>query len=253
MLLEGKTALVSGVGPNIGAVIAATLADNGAHVACLDASLDHAQAAAKRITDADGHAIALAADITDSAQVERVVQTAVDAFGRIDILVNDAAISDHNVFLDADVDTFRRVLDVILTGTFIVSQQAARRMVAQGHGGAIVNIVSTSGHRGEPGRVAYGTAKAGLLNLTRTMALQLAQYDIRVNSVTPTQTGTPVGQPAGRSRDDGPPPQGIPLGRWGQPNDHAQAALFLVSPNASFITGIDVPVDGGTLAGRMHG
>jgi NAD(P)-dependent dehydrogenase (short-subunit alcohol dehydrogenase family) len=138
---------------------------------------------------------------------------------------------------------------VILTGTFLVSQQFARQMVAQKRGGAIVNLVSTSGHRGEPTRVAYGVAKSGLLNLTRTMAVQLAPHNIRVNSVTPTQTGTPVGKPDAEPRSDDQVSASILRGRWGRPRDQANAVLFMASPLADFITGVDLPCDGGLLAG----
>lgn len=250
MLLDGKVAIVSGTGPNIGAEIARTLAANGAKVACLDLKHECAEAATKQIAETGGSAIAIAADITKLDDVKRAIKAAVDAFGGIHILVNDAAISDREPFLEAKLDTWQNVLDVILTGTFLCSQHAARQMIAQGQGGAIVNIVSTSGHRGEEIRVAYGTAKAGLLNLTRTMALQLAPYKIRVNSVTPTQTGIPVGGTRPRDDSSPPSPSAVPLGRWGRPQDQAQAVLFLASPNADFITGVDLPVDGGNLAGR---
>lgn len=247
-MLEGNVAFVSGTGPNIGAEIARTLAANGAKVVCLDLEEKYAQAAAGEITEKGGQAIAVAGDITQPADVDRAVAAAVSAYGGIDILVNDAAITDREPFLEATLESWNRVLGVILTGTFLCSQRVARQMVAQGRGGAIVNMVSTSGHRGETGRIAYGTAKAGVLNLTRSMAMQLAPHGIRVNSVTPTQTGTPVGRPDAPPRPDDAPPKNIPLKRWGRPNDQAQAVLFLVSPNAGFITGVDLPCDGGLLA-----
>ena len=247
MLLDGKVALVSGTGPNIGAEIARTLAANGATVACVDLNEGYAQAAAISINEAGGKAIGVAADITQPDSVEKAVQEVIAAFGGIQLLVNNAAISDRKPFLEAELSDWRNVLDVILTGTFIVSQQVARQMVAQGGGGSIVNIVSTSGHRGEMARIAYGTAKSGLLNFTRSMAMQLAPHGIRVNSVTPTTTGTPVGRPDA-PRDENNPPKDLPLSRWGRPNDQAQATLFLLSPNADFITGIDIPCDGGRLA-----
>lgn len=248
MLLDGKVALVSGTGPNIGAEIARTLGANGARVVCLDLERKYASAAAKDVIDRGGQAIAVSADITQPTDVERAVGEAVQAFGGIDILVNDAAITDREPFLEAKLETWKAVLGVILTGTFVCSQQVARQMVAQGRGGAIVNIVSTSGHRGESIRIAYGVAKAGLLNLTRSMAIQLAPHGIRVNSVTPTQSGTPVGRPDLPPRSDAEPPKGIPLGRWGRPEDQAQSVLFLVSPMSSFVTGVDLPTDGGLLA-----
>ena len=248
MLLDGKVALVSGTGPNIGAEIARTLAANGATVACMDLNDEYAQAAAISINEAGGKAIGVAADITQPESVEKAIEEVLGAFGGIHLLVNDAAISDRKPFLEAELSDWKKVLDVVLTGTFIVSQQVARKMVAQGDGGAVVNLISTSGHRGEVARIAYGTAKSGLLNFTRSMAVQLAPHKIRVNSVTPTTTGTPVGRPDS-PRDDNKPP-GLLVNRWGRPTDQAQAVLFLLSPNADFITGIDIPCDGGSLAGR---
>jgi NAD(P)-dependent dehydrogenase (short-subunit alcohol dehydrogenase family) len=255
MSLEGKVALVSGTGPNIGAEIARTLAASGASVACLDLNEDFATQAAQSIKDAGGKAFGVTADIRNPEQVQTAVRSVLNEFGAIHILVNDAAISDRRPFLEADLAEWQMVLDVVLTGTFLVSQTVARQMVAQGQGGAIVNIVSTSGHAGETARIAYGTAKAGLLNFTRSLALQLAPYSIRVNSVTPSTTGTRVGDPGGRPREEGPPPstKTVPLGRWGRPHDQAEAVLFLASPAADFITGINIPVDGGNLAGRAGG
>lgn len=252
-MLEGKVALVSGTGPNMGSEFARTLAANGATVACLDLNMDFAQAAAKSIIDAEGKAMAVSADITKPDQVDKAIQAVVKELGRIDLLVNDAAISDRHPFLEAVLEEWQQVLDVVLTGTFIVSQRVARQMVAQGQGGAIVNIISTSGHAGETGRIAYGTAKSGLLNFTRSLALQLAPHKIRVNSVTPSSTGTRVGDPGGLPRFEGTAPARNPLGRWGHPSDPAQAVLFMLSPMSDFITGVDIPVDGGNLAGRPGG
>lgn len=247
MVLNGKVALVSGTGPNIGAEIARTLADNGALVGCMDMNSEYANAAAKTINDAGGKATGLVADITDPLSVKEAVETLIDTFGSIQLLVNNAAISDHKPFLEAELSEWQKTLDVILNGTFIVSQTVARKMVEQRKAGAIVNMISTSGHRGETSRIAYGTAKSGLLNFTRSTAMQLAPHKIRVNSVTPTVTGTPVGLPDA-PRDDNNPPKEVPLHRWGRPSDQAQAVLFLLSPNADFITGIDLPCDGGRLA-----
>ena len=247
-MLEGKVALVSGTGPNIGAEIARTLAGAGATVVCLDLNEGYAKAAADSITAKGGKALAVACDITSPSDVARAVKSAVDAFGSIDILINDAAITDRKPFLEATLEDWNKVLGVILTGTFLLSQAVARQMVAQGKGGAMVNLISTSGHRGEAIRIAYGVAKAGLLNFTRSLAVQLAPHRIRVNSVTPTQTGTPVGMPDAAPRSDADPPKNILVKRWGRPSDQANAVLFMVSPSADFITGVDLPCDGGLLA-----
>lgn len=248
MLLDDRVAIVTGTGPNIGGEIARTLAANGAKVVCLDLQRERAEATAAQITEGGGAATAVAADITNPADVQNAVDTAVRTFGGVHILVNNAAITHREGLLDTQLDVWHRVLEVILTGTFLCSQYAAKQMVEQGQGGAIVNFCSTSGHRGGRGAIAYATAKGGVLNLTRSMAAGLAPHGIRVNSVTPTQTGTPVA--GGQSREEGPPPNpsAILRGRWGRPEDQAQAVLFLVSPNSDFITGEDLRVDGGLLA-----
>ena len=251
MSLDGKVAIISGAGPNIGRQIATTLAENGARVVCLDVRSDAAQATAEALTTKGFESLAVQADITVPDDVARAVDQVVEKFGAVDILVNNAAITHRAGLLEADVDSWRKVVDVILTGTFLSTQRAAQQMIAQGTGGAIVNIASTSGHRGKAGAIAYQTAKAGILNFTRGAAMELAPYGIRVNSVTPTQTGTPVG--GGVARSDDTTPGSIPRGRWGRPTDQAQAVLFLVSDSADFIVGVDLPVDGGNLAQRDNG
>ena len=251
MLLEGKVAFVNGTGPNIGEEIVRAVAQEGARVACMDVGSDRAEAAAAVARSEGVEAIAVPADSTDPNAVQNAVDRAVAEFGKIDILVSSGSITHREGILDTEIETWRRVIEVTLTGHFIVGQAVAKQMVAQGHGGAIVNVASTSGHRGGPGAIAYASAKGGVLNLTRAMAMQLASHGIRVNSVTPTQTGIPVA--GGQSREDGPPPKGIPLGRWGKPRDQAEAVLFLASPKSDFITGSDLPVDGGLLAAAPFG
>ncbi|GAC1312947.1 MAG: 3-oxoacyl-[acyl-carrier-protein] reductase [Chloroflexota bacterium] len=247
MLLKDQVAIVTGTGPNIGGDIARTLAADGARLVCLDAKQEMADATARQIQDAGGEAIAVRANITDPADMERLVHEAVDAFGHIDILVNNAGISPNGSLVDIPVEDWLATLNVILTGTFLCSRFVAKRMIEQGTGGAIVNIASTSGHRGRAGAIAYATAKGGVLQMTRCMAMELAPYRVRVNSVTPNASGLSLA--TGKSRE-GTPPQ-APIGRWGRTADQAQAVLFMVSKNADFITGTDLAVDGGVLA-RMH-
>lgn len=250
-LLAGKVAVVTGTGPNIGGEIARALAAEGAKVVCIDRELDRAEAAAIQVREEGGEALGVGCDITDPDEAKRAAQEAVATFGRVDILVNNAAITHRETILDSPFETWQRVIAVILNGSFLMSQNVANQMVSQGEGGAIVNIASTSGHMGTKAGIAYATAKAGVLNFTRSMALQLADHNIRVNSVTLTQTGIPVA--GGMSRWEGPPPDNIPRGRWGKPSDQAQAVLFLASPNAAFITGTDLKVDGGVTAGLPAG
>jgi NAD(P)-dependent dehydrogenase (short-subunit alcohol dehydrogenase family) len=249
MLLEGKTAIVTGTGPNIGGEIARTLAANGANVVCLDIKLDQAKITADQIEKAGGSAIAVQADVSIPTDVENAVRVAVQRYGGVNLLVNNAAISPLGNLFDHDLDSWHRTLDICLSGTLLCSRYAAKQMISQGNGGAIVNISSTSGHRGRTDAIAYATSKGGLLQLTRVMANELAPHKIRVNSVSPTTSGLALA--TGRPHSEVGPPPGIPLGRWGKTEDQAEAVLFLLSSKADFITGIDLPVDGGLLSSGM--
>ena len=242
MKLQGKVAIVTGTGPNIGQAIAKTLSREGCRVACSDIDLSRAQKVVQEIIASGGNAITVEADITAASQVKAMVERAVAEFGGIDILVNNAAISIPKGILDISEEEWRRSVDITLTGTFLCCKYVAQVMVKQKSRGRIVNIVSTSGHRGRKNVIAYCATKGGVLNLTRAMAIDLAPYGIRVNSVSPTRTGIALatGQPHSGV--------GIPLGRSGRPQDQAEAVLFLVSDEADFITGADLLVDGGSLA-----
>jgi NAD(P)-dependent dehydrogenase (short-subunit alcohol dehydrogenase family) len=244
-MLTGKVALVTGAGPNIGGQIARTLAEAGARVACNDVDAGHVEKVAAGLNESGWSAIAVPADITDEQQATNAVDRVVQEFGRIDIVVNNAAITVPHGLLETTTEEWQRVLSINMTGTFFVSRAAARRMVDQGEGGSIVNIASTSGHRGRAGALAYCASKGGVLNMTRAMAMDLAPHGIRVNSVSPTKTGVSVGQleSAGERFY-----AEIPLGRLGEPVDQARAVLFLASDQSQFCTGIDLRVDGGALA-----
>jgi NAD(P)-dependent dehydrogenase (short-subunit alcohol dehydrogenase family) len=249
-MLEGKVAIVTGTGPNIGRAIAWALARSGARVVCVHRRCEAADAVVREIVGGGGEAIAVEGDITRAEDMKRMVERAVATYGGVDVLVNNAAITSPAGLLDESLERFLDVVNVIVAGTFNCTQHVAAQMVRQRSGGAIVNIASTSGHRGKAGAVAYQAAKAAILNLTRACAVELAPHGIRVNSVTPTRTGTRVG---GRPRDERNPPPGVPRGRWGTPEDVARAVVFLVCGDADFITGADLPVDGGNLATRASG
>lgn len=247
MSLEQKVAIVSGAGPNIGREIAARLADGGFRVVCSDASATSADAAAEYVSEIVPGAVVIPhpCDITDRNAVGKLITEALRTFGRVDALVNNAAVTVPRGILQCSDDDWDKVVSVVLTGTFSLSRAVAQVMVKQGQGGAIVNIASTSGHRGRANAVAYCAAKGGVLNLTRAMACDLAQHSIRVNSVSPTKTGDSVGDlQAGGQRDF----SEIPLARLGEPVDQANAVAFLCSNKAAFITGEDLRVDGGSLA-----
>jgi NAD(P)-dependent dehydrogenase (short-subunit alcohol dehydrogenase family) len=168
-------------------------------------------------------------------------------WGQVDILINNVAKTINKSVLDTSLEEWESVQKVTLLSTFLCTKAAARAMIDRGQGGSIVNIASTSGHRGAKAKFAYAVAKAGVLNLTRAAAIDLAPHNIRVNTLTPTQTGSPVGK-GDEITDRGLKPNGIPLDRFGLPHEQAAAALFLASDEASFVTGSDLVVDGGLLA-----
>jgi len=241
MKLEGQVAIVTGGGRNIGEEIARLFAAEGAKVAIIDN--DRARGA--RVAEAIGaSAMALASDVSKGADVEAAVAEVVRTFGRIDILVNNVAISDAKTILDITEEEWDKVIAVTLKSQFLMAQAVARQMVRQGPGGRIVNIGSTSGHRGRARAIAYCAAKGGVANLMRAMAVQLAPHGIRVNSISPNKTGSPVG------RDEFDPTRPITnlVKRPGQPAETARAVLFLVSDDASFIVGENIFVDGGVMA-----
>jgi 3-oxoacyl-[acyl-carrier protein] reductase len=247
--LDGRVAIVTGAGQNIGRAIALRFAQEGAAVAIVDRDAGRAEAVCDEVTAAGGRAIAIVADVSREPDVTRAVDRTVAELGDIDILVNNAAKTINRPLLETSLEEWEDVIGVTLRSQFLFIQKAASAMIAAGHGGAIVNMASTSGHRGNIGKGAYPVAKAGVLNLTRVAAVELAPHGIRVNSVTPTQSGQPLGY--GYQADvleRSGPARSIPLGRWGRPDDQANAVLFLASDEAEFITGADLPCDGGLLA-----
>lgn len=245
MKLENKVAIVTGAGRNIGAAIAHEFAAEGARVAVVDLDAGAAETVAGAINAKHpAHALPVACDVSVSADVQRLVADVVARWGALDILVNNVAITDRKTILDLDEEEWDRVIRVTLGSQFLCSKYAARQMVAQGRGGRIINLASTSGHRGRKDATAYTAAKGGVLNLTRSLARQLAPYHIRVNSVTPNRVGSPVGQAVMRQTGE------VPnlVGRVGDPRDVAVAVLFLASVDGDFITGADLLVDGGAIA-----
>lgn len=245
MKLQGRVAIVTGAGRNIGETIASVFADEGARVAIVDLDPNRAAAVADRINaNHPGAGLALVCDVSSTDDVQRMVSAVVSRFGQVDVLVNNVAITDRKTVLDLEEDEWDRVLRVTLTSVFLCSKYAGRRMAQQGRGGSIINMASTSGHRGRGNATAYTAAKGGVLNLTRSLAIQLAPYKIRVNSLTPNRVGSPVGEDT--VRESGSVKNLV--GRNGVPLDVAGAALFLASDDAAFITAADLLVDGGALA-----
>ncbi len=246
MKLEGRVAIVTGAGRNIGEAVASLFAREGARVAIADMDRSRAGAVADRINASHpGAAMVHIGDVSLKEGAQGMIAAVVSRFGQVDVLVNNVAITDRKNVLDLDEDEWDRVLRVTLTSVFLCSKYAARQMAKQGRGGSIVNMASTSGHRGRGNATAYTAAKGGVLNLTRSLAIQLAPYKIRVNSLTPNRIGSPVGEDAVRETGS---VKNL-IGRNGVPLDVAKAVLFLASDDAEFITAADLLVDGGALAG----
>jgi NAD(P)-dependent dehydrogenase (short-subunit alcohol dehydrogenase family) len=259
--LQSRVALMVGCSPNINAGIALELARDGAKIVCADIDGELADGCANAIRVQGGEAIAVRADATKEDDVKAVLQAATSQFGGVDVLVNGAVIQIRLGLLDMTIEQFRRQIDVILAGAFLFTKHTARLMIDQCRRGSIINIVSTEGHQGNPGNIGYGTAKAGLLNFTRAVAMELAPHGIRVNSLTPTATASTDGIRRAAEWNVGwkPPEsghrpgyttgdQGVPLGQRPTPAHYGRAAVFLASDDAEMITGSDLRVDGGTIA-----
>ena len=241
MKLKGQVAIITGAGRNIGEEVAKLFSSQGASIAVVDLDKTRAEKVAGEINAAGGKAKAFICDVAKEADIEATVKGVSEAFGRVDILVNNVAISDNKHMLDITTDEWNRTIAITLTAPFLFSKYAAKAMIAAGNGGKIVNVSSTSGYYGRNRAVAYTAAKGGVINLTRSMAIQLAPHNIRVNSVVPNKIGSPVG------KDDFDPTRPVKnlVGRPGLPIDLANAILFLVSDESSFIVGSDLFVDGG--------
>ncbi len=241
MKLASKVAIVTGAGRNIGEEIAALLASEGAEVAVVDLDRARAEKVVARITAEGGLARVYVCDVADETGVQTLVKSVVTDFGGLDILVNNVAISDNKSILELEKAEWDRVMAVTLTAPFLTSKAAARAMIAGERSGRIVNVTSTSGYFGRGRALAYTSAKGGLINFTRSLAVQLAPYDIRVNSVVPNKIGSPVG------KDEFNPDRKVVnlRNRPGEPIDLARAVLFLVSDDSDFIAGAELFVDGG--------
>ena len=248
MRLKDQVAIVTGAGRNIGEEIARLFAAEGAKVAVVDLDKPRGERVADAIRQAGGEAELFAADVSRGGDVVALVKAVVDRFGRVDILVNNVAISDNKHIFDITEEEWDRVLAVTLKSQFLMGKHVGQQMAAQGTGGRIVNVGSTSGFMGRSRAVAYSAAKGGVANLTRAMAAQLAPHKIRVNAIVPNKIGSPVG------KDEFDPTRPVVnlAGRAGLPIDLARAILFLASDDSEFIVGDMLFVDGG-LAAMMIG
>ena len=247
MRLKDQVAIVTGAGRNIGEDVCKLYVQEGARVAVVDLDEGRGSRVAGEINAQNpGRAIFIVCDVASPTSVDGMVQTVAKQFGGVDILVNNAAWTDHKTLFDITEEEWDRTMNVCLRSVWYCTRAAAKMMIAQKRQGKIINIASTSGHWGRKEATAYTTAKAGVLNLTRSIAVQLAPEGIRVNSISPNRIGSPVGQ------QDVPENRFVKnlAGRRGVPMDIAKAAVFLASDESDFIYAVDLPVDGGALAIR---
>jgi 3-oxoacyl-[acyl-carrier protein] reductase len=242
--LNGKVVVVTGAGAGIGRALAERFADEGCVVAVNDIDAEAVAATVAAIQSAGGVALPAVADVSNSGQVNAMVEAVMAAHGRIDVLVNNAGlVSPMLHFFEADEAWWRRIIDVNLTGHFLVSHPIARIMAKAG-GGSIINMSSGGATKAHRAFTAYDATKGGIEALTRAMALDLGPYNIRVNALMPGSidtSGLPMEDRILRGEN-------VPLGRIGEPSDMTGAALFLASDDASYITGDVIKIDGGMTA-----
>jgi NAD(P)-dependent dehydrogenase (short-subunit alcohol dehydrogenase family) len=275
--LDGKVALVTGAGPNIGSGIALALARYGARVACNDLAFEAAKAAVRRIERNGGTGLALFGDVSVEADVVSNIEDVLEAWGRIDIVINNAAWLHTSHILEENLADFDRAIMIAVNGNFLYTKHAALAMIERGIKGSIVSILSSNAWQGAAGFIAYATHKGGLANFVRAAAMDLAPYGIRVNSFTPTaprpdnpelrpRPAEPRGGTGGSSPPGSPPapPAGrpswwretgtydvrgqIPMGEPATPTDIGHCVAWLCSDYARLITGCDFAVDGGARA-----
>ncbi len=258
--IDGQTAFVTGGGGGIGRAIALRLADGGADVAVFDIIPERAQETAARVQERGQRAFAIAGDVMDSAALRSAIDRTAGEWGRLDILINNAGGVSARPFLEQSERSMRKHIDINLMSMLIATQAAAKHMVAGRRGGSIVNVASIEASRAAPNFAVYAACKAAMLSFTKSMAVELSAYAIRVNCIAPDHTITPgnQGNRAGpvdpatwKVRSDAEVDamnRVVPLGREGIDTECGDAALFLVSAMATYITGTLLPVDGGTWA-----
>lgn len=258
--LDGQVAFVTGGGGGIGRAIALRLAEAGADIAVFDIFAERAEEAAARAREHGARAIAIPGDVMDSDALRTAIDRTAGEWGRLDILINNAGGVSARPFLEQSERSMRKHIDINLMSMLVATQAAAKHMVAGGRGGAIVNVASIEASRAAPNFAVYAACKAGMLSFTKSMAIELSAHGIRVNCIAPDHTITPgnQGNRAGpvdpatwKTRSDAEVDamnRLIPLGREGVDMECGDAALFLASPMATYITGALLPVDGGTWA-----
>ena len=258
--LDGQAAFVTGGGGGIGRAIAIRLAEAGADIAIFDIFPERAEEAAERVREAGRKALAIPGDVMDADALRAAIDRTAAEYGRLDILANNAGGVSARPFLEQSERSMRKHIDINLMSMLIATQAAAQHMVAGGRGGSIVNVASIEASRAAPNFAVYAACKAGMLSFTKSMAVELSGHGIRVNFIAPDHTITPGNQgnrtgpvdPATWKQHSDETVDAmnrlIPLGREGVDMECGDAAVFLSSAMASYISGVLLPVDGGTWA-----
>jgi glucose 1-dehydrogenase len=253
MLLEGKTMVVTGGNSGIGEAIVLAAAREGANVV-IDYVVhpEETSEVIARIEAAGGQAVGVQADVRKVSDLHRMVQIAVDTYGQLDVLVNNAGVETRTSILDTTEQDYDKVLDINLKSAFFGTQFAAKQFIAQGHGGLVINISSVHEEWPMPGNVAYCVSKGGTRMLTRTAGVELGPHGVRVVNVGPGAVATPIN--ASTMSD----PQkmkaldaAIPLGRMAQPEEIANVVVFLASGKSAYLTATTVFIDGGIMQGSV--
>ena len=249
---ESRVAVVTGGGSGIGRAIVEAFAQAGYQTMIADVNEADSQALADSLNTQSLQARFLRLDVADAASIARFFATVERDYGRCDVLVNNAGIAKTVAYLDYPQDHWEKVMQVNVTGPFLMSQQAGRLMQRR-QSGRIINIASVSGERASWGRAAYGTSKAAIFGLTRQMALELAEFGITSNGIAPGPIDTPLTRQLHTQAARDAFTQSVPMGRYGTPQEIARVCLFLASEAASYVNGHVIPVDGGFLAAGITG
>jgi NAD(P)-dependent dehydrogenase (short-subunit alcohol dehydrogenase family) len=246
--LDGKVAVITGASRGLGKAMALALAGEGAKIALVARDREALDKTAAEIRRAGGGAQVFPADVTSEEQVLRLEKEVAEAFGRVQILVNNAGINIRKQLTEFTLDEWRRVMDTSLTSTFLMCRAFVPHMKGSGYG-RVINLASIMAHVSMPGRSAYSASKSAILGLTRALALELAPDGITVNAISPGPFATEMNTPLIENPElNAQFVAKIPLGRWGRVEEVGQLAVYLCSPEAGFITGTDVLIDGGWCA-----
>jgi NAD(P)-dependent dehydrogenase (short-subunit alcohol dehydrogenase family) len=251
-LLQGQVAIVTGGGTGIGLAIARRLGELGAGIAVGSRNSEHLEHGTAELRHAGLDPLAIQVDVRNPEQVDEMVMRTVKHFGRIDILINNAAGNFICRAEDLSPNGWNAVIGIVLNGSFYCSRAVGRHMIARGGGGSIVSILANYVWTGSPGTVHSAAAKAGVSSMTQTLAVEWARHKIRVNAVAPGPIESPGAAKQLWNSADAVQriTDMVPLRRWGQPAEVADAVAFLVSPLAGFITGETLTIDGGAWLGR---